>query len=111
MYISIHTHLELLQLTEDLDPVATKWFALGLQLGIEEKDLEAIHDDSDLAAVCFRKTLNAWLKSEIATHDAVIRALRSSTVGHIALASKLDTGGSQLSCSADVTSCSLIIQL
>ena len=111
MYILTHTHLELPQLLEELDSVAAKWFDFGLQLGIEQQDLDAMCDDSGQPVVCFRKTLNAWLKSEKPTHDAVISALRSPTIGHNALASKLDTGGSQLSCSADVTSCSPIIQL
>ena len=94
----ISTHVGVKALTEDLDSVAVKWYNLGLQLGIQLEDLDAIAGDSDWTLVCFRKALNAWLKSGNPTHDAVIEALESSTVGHNALARELKTGGTQLSC-------------
>ena len=95
----IYTHVGVSTLTEDLDSVATKWYSVGLQLGIQPKDLDAINGDSDWTEVCFRKTLSAWLGGGNPTHDAVITALRSATVGHNTLAEELKTGGTQLSCS------------
>ena len=80
-------------LVEDLDPVAVNWKDLGLQLGIENADLNAICGNQNKARECFTQTLETWLQSGNPTHDTIIKALRSRAVGHDALARRLDTKG------------------
>ena len=42
---------------------ATKWFDIGLELGLELHTLDAIEaDHSQRCVTCFRKTLDMWLK-------------------------------------------------
>ena len=89
-----HTHaIGLQELVQDLDSVATNWYSLGLQLDIDDAKLHAITSQENRAVECFRQTLTEWLKSGTATHDAVIKALRSPAIGHSVLASHLDTNG------------------
>jgi len=79
-------------LAADLNEVATDWFLLGLQLGIKECDLTFLDSDVNTAAIFFRKTLMEWLRSSSnPTHDAIIDALKSPTVGQDALAGNLDS--------------------
>ena len=89
----MHTAIGLNVLVEDLDSVASDWKSLGLQLGIKNADLNAICGNQNKARECFSQTLETWLESGNPTHDAIIKALRSATVGHSGLARKLDTKG------------------
>ena len=99
-FLSIHKHVHhtgiiigVRELAEDLDSVAVNWKGLGLQLGIKSANLNAICGNQNKARGCFTQTLETWLESGNPTHDAVIKALRSATVGHNTLARKLDTKG------------------
>jgi len=74
--------------------VATDWYTLGLQLDIEDEELRVVDSKENTAAECFRKTLREWLRTSTPTHDAIITALSSSSVGHKALATRLDSKGS-----------------
>ena len=80
------------ELAADLDSEATNWNSLGLQLDV---NVDNTDNNTNRAAVCFRKTLEEWRRSGTATPKAIIEALRSPTINHNALANQLDKPGSQ----------------
>ena len=99
----MHTAIGVGELAVKLNSEAARWSALGIQLDV---DINTIKDDAT-AAVCLYKTLDEWLKSGDATHDALIEALKSPVIGHNGLGRNLDTPGSQLTLSVDVSSCTV----
>ena len=80
------------QLAADLDCEATNWKTLGLQLDV---NVDNIDNNTNRAAVCFQNTLDEWRRSQTATPQAIIEALRSTTISHNGLANQLDKPGSQ----------------
>lgn len=76
---------------ELLDNVSTtKWFRLGLKLGLTQDELEIIESDRRLdASEALMKVLREWLRqSEKPTWRAVVQAMRA--VGEVRKASSLE---------------------
>ena len=73
--------------------VSTKWFELGLQLGVKESELERIEHDHGQrdAQACLRKMLSVWLRM-ITPHpswERLLTSLSHPSVGDPALAEKI----------------------
>lgn len=67
----------------------SKWYNIGLELGIDAGTLDAIAEDSTQNPDrCFRAMLTKWLRQDSPklTWTALAVALRSSSVGHGKLA-------------------------
>ena len=67
----------------------TRWYRLGLELGIDQEDMDIIEDDCKRdAEEALRKTLKLWLKTEEPTWRKMIAALRK--IGENNVACKLE---------------------
>ena len=79
-------------LTEQVVPnMATKWFEMGLQLGVNPKDLKTIqHDAKNSKAACI-EMFTEWLGNANTekSWEKVLNALRSRSVGENTLAKNL----------------------
>ena len=77
---------------ESLWEVRSKWRNLGIQLDMKPGDLEAIGERSSNPDDCFTDCILCWLKqgNPPPTWRAVIKALRSPTVGFQGLAEELE---------------------
>lgn len=82
------------ELLEEIFTASTKWYNLGLRLGLQPAVLDAIQvrcqQDPE---TCLREMLKEWLKQAfpMPSWGELIKALRSTAVGEIVLASKLET--------------------
>ena len=78
-------------LCNTLNPVASKCFALGLQLGVEYSQLCTIENDYRKSKDQLREIISERLKqdSPLTWHD-IVTALRSPTVGENRLASQIE---------------------
>jgi len=84
--------LNIISLTELVTPsMATKWFEMGLQLGVDSKELKTIqHDSRDSKAACGAMFME-WLdntKTE-KSWKRILTALSSRSVGRNTLAESL----------------------
>ena len=71
--------------------MAPKWFEMGLQLGIDENELETIkHDNSD-SKTAARMMFTEWLRNtqKEKSWESLLEALQSQSVGESCLASTL----------------------
>ena len=75
-----------------MSSVAADWFELGVQLDIEDGELQGVGGEEKAAAECFQKTLSLWWRSGTPTLKAITDALRSPVIGHNNLARKLEKG-------------------
>ena len=80
-------------LTELVTPsMATKWFEMGLQLGVDSKELKTIqHDTRDSKTAC-RAMFMEWLDTNTKTEKSwkkILAALSSRSVGRNTLAESL----------------------
>ena len=69
--------------------MATKWFEMGLQLGVNPKDLKTIQHDAKNSKEACIKMFNEWLanaKSAEKSWKKVLDALCSRSVGENTLA-------------------------
>lgn len=71
--------------------VRSKWFDIGLELGITVNTLESIKKDNDDVNSCFREMLVYWLKmvDPKPSWSTLIHALREPTIHENALADTL----------------------
>jgi hypothetical protein len=67
----------------------SKWYDLGLELGITSDDLDTIEGDYKKIDPQFRAMLKVWLRSDHATWSALADALRQRPVGYEDLANEL----------------------
>ena len=70
----------------------SKWYDLGLELGVEEETLKTIRKDNNYETeACFRDMLSAWLKmvDPCPSWEGLIAALKKSCIGHEELADKV----------------------
>ena len=68
----------------------SKWYNIGLQLGLTADDLDCIRMDYHDTDSCFTEMLKQWLRQSIEkTWDRLIKALRSETVNYGALADSI----------------------
>ena len=60
----------------------SKWYNLGLQLGLKTGDLDAININNKVCGDCFREVLVTWLTNEpIPSWYSLIEALKRPSVG------------------------------
>ena len=73
-------------------PATSKWYDLGLELGILSDDLDTVKTGNDKPQDCLREVLKRWLdNAELTpTWTTIIIALRSPAVGHHSLAEELE---------------------
>ena len=71
---------------------SSKWYDVGLELGVPVDELDRIQCDHGLESnVCHREMLKCWLKeSDSTSWTTLIEALRSVVVGENSLAQKLE---------------------
>lgn len=93
MFLNLAKSLSIDDLREVLKAVwdaRTKWYYIGLELGIEPATLDAIEKDHKSSDDQFRHMLKKWLmNSKIPpTTETLSKALRSLTVdcGHLSIA-------------------------
>ena len=74
-----------------LHGVRAKWRSIGLQLGLDGGDLDAIeHNHKGDAQRCFEAVINAWLVSgHETTSERLAQALSQPTVGERRLAEEI----------------------
>lgn len=73
--------------------VASKWYELGLQLGVKESNLKNIEHDYGGSGVqtCLREMLSVWLKmiDPRPSWERLVSSICHQTVGNPALAEKI----------------------
>ena len=72
--------------------MATKWFEMGLQLGVSPKELKTIQLDAKSSKEACRLMFTEWLDNVKSTEKSwrkVLDALRSRSVGENTLAKNL----------------------
>ena len=73
--------------------MATKWFEMGLQLGVNPKELKIIKDDAKSSKEACTMMFMEWLYNVKGTEKSwrkVLSALRSRSVGENTLAKNLE---------------------
>ena len=79
------------QVHELLYPARNKWYSLGLALGLMAETLNDIEDNNSDNGTRFRKMLNICLENSTSlTWSGLCGYLRRPTVGHKALAKKIE---------------------
>ena len=73
--------------------ITNNWYSLGLQLKLEETDLDAIEKEStNNIQTCRRRMFSKWLNTVLhASRKQLLDALRTTAVAEIALAEKYET--------------------
>ena len=74
---------DLITVLERVWPARSKWYLIGLYLGIDVGSLDAIkRDNRDQSEDCFTKVLSTWLRStRTRTWKVIVEVLQSSVVG------------------------------
>ena len=76
---------------EELYDARSKWYDLGMKLGVKVAVLDRIRQQFSNPSDCLRGVLRHWLQSSpCPTWEEVCAALRSCTVGEHALAQQLE---------------------
>ena len=86
------TTKDLSVLTDKLNPVAYKWYQLGVQLGFQTGVLRRIHHpESGDASIALADLLDAWLQrtSPPSTLRSLVEAVGGSVIANQALAEQL----------------------
>lgn len=84
--------LDLKSITDELGSVMSKWFEIGVQLGINETNLQQIEANYSTVERCFSGMISFWLKgnTEVAvTWKSIIVVLESRFVNEKGLANQL----------------------
>ena len=79
-------------LTDKLNPVAYKWYSLGVQLGFQTGVLRGIQDPGSCdASIALADLLDRWLQrtSPPSTLRSLVEAVRGSVIANQALAEQL----------------------
>lgn len=83
---SVHFSLTVLSkdslkwLVEDLYSARTKWYQLGLQLGLSTEELSVINISNSDVDQAFIKMLEQWLEGENPSLEALAKALQTKSV-------------------------------
>lgn len=83
--------LTLTKVRDFLYGVRLKWYDIGLELEIEEEELDVIkHKENNDPSKCLREMIKVWLKSvdKPPTWEALAEALKAKAVNEVALARK-----------------------
>lgn len=84
--------LDLRRVINELGSVVSKWFQIGIQLGVRETRLHQIEADHRAADRCLSEVLIFWLSGNTntdVTWKSLIRALEASIVNEKGLAKSL----------------------
>ena len=84
---------DLVLVYEEVWSARSKWYNIGLGLGIVISDLDKIERESPHSIeICFRNCLRAWLRGshQPRTWSPLIKALRSPTVGFAEIADEIE---------------------
>ena len=89
------TAADLPTLCEALQPLAAKWYDIGLQMKIPSYKLDIVRADHAHEGVraCLREMLKVWLKSlepQAPSWPNLIVILRKESIGEYSLAAKLE---------------------
>ena len=81
----------------DLDKVAYRWYELGIQLEVDDKDLNAIEADTGRATACLRRVIRYFLHNpeDVSDEDRkkkLVKAMKSQSVGEIRRGGILERG-------------------
>ena len=68
-------------LVEELYPVQSKWYELGLQLEIPPGSLDVIKKDNAETSAAFREMLKQWVNGKEASLEKLSGALQTKSVG------------------------------
>ena len=79
-------------LMEELNNVSSKWYDVGMYLGVSVGRLDVIKKQYSDLTDCFRETLKTWLQTYVPppTWVNIVEVLRSRTVGEARLAAELE---------------------
>ena len=79
-------------LMEELNNVSSKWYDVGMYLGVSVGRLDVIKKQYSDLTDCFRETLKTWLQTCVPppTWVNIVEVLRSRTVGEARLAAELE---------------------
>ena len=88
---------DLVWLVEQLHPIRSKWYSLGLQLGVSPGDLDAFDkqhkgDCDDILIAVIRKWLTRGSENYPPTKRVLANALRSNAVGKPMVARQIAPG-------------------
>lgn len=86
----ILTENDLPTIVEELIEAQTKFYPLGTQLGVPVRKLETILMEHRNFSDCFINLIQEFLERGGATWRLIVKALRSKTVGMLALADKVE---------------------
>ena len=84
--------LDFQQVTNELGSVVSKWFQIGIQLGVSETKLHEIEADHRTAIRCLSEVIIFWLNGNTradVTWESLITALEASIVNEKGLARSL----------------------
>ena len=83
---------DLVLVLEATHKARTKWYNVGLKLGVESHTLDSIKAEFNDPIECLREVFKPWLKgtNPRATWRALIDALRSCLIGEDKLADQLE---------------------
>ena len=88
---------DLSDVQDELWEARSKWYNIGLCLGIPPSDLDVIEKDGRDTATCFRNMLLKWLREgKNCTWEALIKALSSPSVGHTTVANSIQQNRCQM---------------
>ena len=76
-------------LQDELYEIRSKWYDIGVQIGIEIGTLQTIRNDSSDSGEALRELLTYWLKNGTPTWEALFKALRSRPVEARTVANRL----------------------
>ena len=93
---------DLSDVQDELWDARSKWYNIGLRLGIPASDLDVIKNDGDDTEARFRSMLLKWLREgKNCTWVALIKALSSPSVGQPMLAKSIQQNRSSEKASAE----------
>ena len=81
------------EILEALRDIASDWMMLGIFLGVPHSKLKALQDPANTNVICMYETLHKWIswKSEEATIQALIGAVRSGIIDNESLAQHMES--------------------
>ena len=91
--------LDLRSVTNELVSVMTKWYRIGVQLGVDEAKLEEIENDYQTADRRFCEVIKFWLRgyaSVAVSWESLVEVLEKPFVGEKGLAMRLREKGGMI---------------
>ena len=83
--------MDLALILEELYEARSKWYNIGLNLGLQADTLDAIKEENS-SSECFREMLKTWLQCDLErSWKALAKALGGKAVGRPDIAKKIET--------------------